>query len=161
MRSTALAKAKEMGQIKNSILKGEGNDTGFLGEEVVKSWLRERGEVSGDNTYEYDFIFNGFRCEVKTKLTTVKPKSSYDCSVANYNPNQKCDYYIFARILGDMQKAWILGFIAKDEFFRNSVFLMKGDLDPSNNYTVKADCYNIKISRLLDIKQLVKLNKDE
>lgn len=154
MKEIALEKSKEMGLIKNSILKSEGNATGFLGEEVVKEWLRNKGEVSGRNTYEYDFLFNSWRCEVKTKLTTVRPQSQYDCSVANYNPNQKCDFYIFVRILDKGDKAWILGYISKEEFFRNSIFLMKGDLDPSNNYTVKADCYNIKISSLLDIKNL-------
>lgn len=154
MKRVALEKSREMGLIKNSILKSEGNETGFLGEEVIKWWLGDKGEVSGRNTYEYDFLFNSKRCEVKTKLTTVVPKSHYDCSVANYNPNQKCDFYIFVRVMSSSDKAWILGYISKDEFFRNSVFLMKGDLDPSNNYTVKADCYNIKISSLLDIKNL-------
>jgi hypothetical protein len=39
----------------------------------------------------------------------------------------------------------------KDEYYKNAVALKKGEIDPSNNFTVKADCYNIKIS---DLQQL-------
>ena len=38
--------------------------------------------------------------------------------------------------------------LGKDEYFKKATFLKKGDVDPSNNYTVRADCYNLKINEL-------------
>ena len=38
--------------------------------------------------------------------------------------------------------------LTKEEYFNKATFLKKGDIDPSNNYTVKADCYNVPISEL-------------
>jgi len=157
MRNIAYSKADEMGKLNNSIKRGLGNEVGFIGEEVVKKWLVDSGALlSGNNTYEYDFIVNGLKCEVKTKLTTVQPKSHYDCSVANFNPNQKCDYYIFARVHEFWEKAWILGFLTPKEYYEQATFLKVGEVDPSNNFTVKADCYNVKINMLHDIRDLIK-----
>jgi hypothetical protein len=36
----------------------------------------------------------------------------------------------------------------KDDYYRDAVALKKGEIDPTNNFTVKADCYNVKISAL-------------
>lgn len=157
-RTIAYAKSDEMGKLNNSILVGKGNEVGFIGEEVVKKYLTEQtsGEIESGNHYDYDFIFQGKKFEVKTKLTTVQPKSSYDCSVANFNPNQKCDYYIFARVHEFWEKGWLLGYMTPKEYYEQAVFMKKGDIDPSNNYTVKADCYNVKILNLRNIKDLIK-----
>ncbi len=158
LREIAYAKADEMGKLNNSILVGKGNETGFIGEEVIKKYLTDNssGVLQEGNHYDYDFLWNGLKCEAKTKLTTVQPKSTYDCSIANFNPNQKCDYYIFARIHEFWERAWILGYMGKEEYFKNAVFMKKGEIDPSNNFTVKADCYNVKISTLRDIRDLTK-----
>ncbi len=157
-RRIAYSKSDEMGKLNNSILVGKGNETGFIGEEVVKKYLKDNSsrELIEGNHYDYDFIFNGLKIEVKTKYTTVQPKSQYDCSIANFNPNQKCDFYIFARVHEFWEKAWILGYMGKDEYFKQSIFMKKGDIDPSNNFTVKADCHNVKISNLHDIRDLIK-----
>lgn len=153
-RRIAYAKADAMGKLNNSILQGKGNETGFIGEEVVKLYLKDSGHIQEGNHYDYDFLYNGQKIEVKTKYTTVQPRGTYDCSIANFNPNQKCDIYVFVRVHEFWEKAWILGWMGKDEYFKNSVFLKKGDIDPSNNFTVKADCHNVKISNLRDIKDL-------
>jgi len=158
IRKIAYEKADEMGKLNNSILKGKGNEVGFIGEEVIKNYIVNTfgGEIEEGNHYDYDFVHGGIRYEVKTKQTTVTPKSSYDCSIANFNPNQKCDVYIFARLHEFWEKAWILGWMEKDEYFKNSVFLKKGEIDTSNNFIVKADCHNVKILNLHDIKNLKK-----
>lgn len=155
MVSEAKEKAEEMGKLNNSIRSGEGNIVGFLGEEIVKSFFN----ITSRNTYNYDILYNDKKYEVKTKETTVVPKDTYDCSVAAYNTKQQCDYYIFVRVLDTLSKGWILGFMEKDEYMKNSIFLKKGDIDLSNNYTVKADCYNMKIYNLKDIKQLINEQK--
>jgi hypothetical protein len=43
---------------------------------------------------------------------------------------------------------WLLGTIKKEEYLDKSEKKTKGDIDPSNNFVFKADCYNLKISDL-------------
>lgn len=138
-------RAKELGKIKNSITNGEGNLAGFIGEQVVSDYYNFRIE----NTYDYDLLDAcGRRIDVKTKRTTVKPKDYYECSIAAYNTSQNCDAYFFVRVSKDMKLAWILGYKMKNAYFKEAKFLKKGQVDPDNNFTVKADCYNIPISKL-------------
>lgn len=139
-------KASELGILNHSILMGKGNFTGFLGEQVALKVLG--GEWC--NTYNYDIILDGKRIDVKTKQTTVKPLPHYECSVAAYNTKQDCDEYAFVRVLKDYTVGWFLGSIPKKEYFEKARFLRKGDIDPSNDFTVRADCYNLSIDSLGD-----------
>jgi len=145
--SRATKKAEEMGKLNNSITSGQGNIAGFVGEEIARQILggTER------NTYDYDLVTaNGLTVDVKTKRTTVAPKDYYECSVAAFNTKQKCDYYAFVRVHNDLKSAWFLGIYPKAKYFEDAAFLRKGDVDPSNNFTVKADCYNLPINRLME-----------
>ena len=36
----------------------------------------------------------------------------------------------------------------KNEYFLQAKYLKKGEVDPSNNYTVRATCYNLTIDKL-------------
>jgi hypothetical protein len=147
----ASKKAKEMGALRGSITNGGGNQVGFLGECLVSSFFK----IPFNNTYEYDFILpNGETIDVKTKTTTVVPRSDYDCSVAAWNKSQACDYYVFTRVKKSLDKGWILGYLPKDTYYKEAVKLKKGEVDPSNNFTVKSDCYNVKINQLFDINNL-------
>ena len=145
----AIAKllSDELGSLNNSITSGEGNLAGFVGEVVV-------AEITGSkhaNTYDYDLVLpTGKTIDVKTKRTNYPPKENYDCSVAAFNTKQKCDYYAFVRVKNDFSKAWILGFYNKKDYFTDAKFYRKGDFDPDNGFTFKADCYNIAISQLED-----------
>jgi len=119
-------KAAEMGRLYNSIIRGAGNIAGFIGESIAQQVLG--GELN--NTYDYDLVLpSGKTVDVKTKQTSVKPLETYECSIAALNTTQECDYYCFVR----------------------SVFMKKGTVDSSNGYTVKSDCYNLKISSLKDM----------
>lgn len=148
MIATAKRKAKQLGTLKNSIMNGEGNLTGFLGEEVVKSFL----EVKSSSTKNYDIKHGGKTYDVKTKLTSKPPLPDYDCSIASYNTVQQCDAYIFVRIEKDLDNiphtGWLLGWIEKEKFFKNAEFWPKGKIDPANGYRVRANCYNLKIKEL-------------
>ena len=142
----ARALAKELGQLKNSITSGEGNLAGFIGEVIVADITG----ASHRNTYDYDLILpSGKSVDVKTKRTNYPPKDNYDCSVAAFNTKQKCDYYAFVRVKNDLSVAWVLGFYEKSLYFKDAKFYKKGDYDPDNKFTFKADCYNIKISNLM------------
>lgn len=144
----ARKKAEEMGELRNSITEGEGNLAGFIGEIICAKWLF--GDIK--NTYDYDIVLkDGTTYDVKTKRCTSPPKNFYECSIAAYNTKQKCDKYIFVRVLyknGKFGSAWILGEKLKHDYFSEAKFLKKGQIDPSNNFTVKADCYNMAIKNL-------------
>lgn len=150
MREKAKEKALEMGVLRNSIMKGERNEVGFLGEEVVLKYLRRKG----CNTKDYDLLFKGKHYDVKTKLRKDDPKPEWDCSIAAYNTVQKCDGYIFVSLVKDQNYAWILGYMPKEEYFSRATYWPKDKYDPSNGYKVRASCYNLKIKDLKDIQEL-------
>lgn len=148
MIARAQFKADEMGELRNSIRRGQGNLAGFLGEEVVLSaW----GGSSSHNTYQHDIEFEGTTFEVKTKDRTVRPRIDYEASVANYNARQKADFYVFTSLLRvglEYKTGFIIGIYSKADYITYSTFLKKGDVDPSNGWVVSADCYNLRYSDL-------------
>ncbi len=145
MIEAARTKAAELGRLRNSILKGKGNIAGFIGEQIALQCLGGTWE----NTYEYDIILpDGKKVDVKTKQTSVKPLPNYECSVSNHNTKQKCDAYAFVRLKNDFTVGWYLGCINKTEYLDKATFMRKGDVDPCNTYTFKADCYNLAIKEL-------------
>ena len=151
MKRKARIKSQDLGILNNSITQGQGNLAGFIGEEMVSSYLNS----NINNTYEYDLIIgNNKKIDVKTKRTTVKPRLNYDCSVAAFNIKQKCDAYIFCRVLNDMSKGWILGYKNKKNYFKEARYMKKNQIDPSNNFKVKADCYNLSIENLDPIEYI-------
>jgi len=138
-------KAAEMGKLHNSIMNGAGNIAGFIGEEIARQVL---GGVL-NNTYDYDLTLDsGKTVDVKTKQTSVKPLETYDCSIAAFNTKQKCDYYCFVRVKNNFTVGWYLGVYDKQQYMEDAVFMKKGDVDSSNGYVVRSDCYNLKISKL-------------
>lgn len=148
VREAARDKAKELGKLRNSIRKGEGNMVGFLGELCCAKIFGF--EIS--NTYDYDLTDQeGKTYDVKSKDTTVVPRGYYDASVAAYNTKQRCDYYMFVRIFRDEQvytKGWVMGCIPKDAYFKRARFLKRGQRVDDNFFRVKADCYNLAYNQL-------------
>tara|TARA_R100000935_G_scaffold28738_1_gene49141 strand:- start:6 stop:482 length:477 start_codon:yes stop_codon:yes gene_type:complete len=145
MIDAARKKSNDMGLLKNSITGGGGNVAGFLGEDCARIILGGKEA----NTYDYDLkLEDGRTVDVKTKRTTVPPKRYYECSVAEFNTRQKCDYYAFVRVHNDLHTAWFLGVYPKDKYYDDATYLRKGEVDPSNNFTVKSNCYNMAISAL-------------
>lgn len=138
-------KAAEMGRLRNSITNGAGNIAGFIGEAIAQQVM---GGVL-TNTYDYDLVLhNGKTVDVKTKLTSVKPLLTYDCSIAGLNTTQECDYYAFVRVKNDLSVGWYLGVYKKQQYMLDSTFMQKGTIDKANGYVVKSDCYNLKINQL-------------
>ena len=146
MITAANDKAIEMGKLNNSILNGAGSIAGFLGEQIALKVLGGQWQ----NTYDYDIVVGDKRIDVKTKQTTVAPLPHYECSIAAFNTKQDCDAYAFVRVLKDLSVGWFLGVSEKDAYFNDATFMKKGDVDPSNNFTVRADCYNLRIDKLGD-----------
>ena len=137
--------ARDMGVLKHSLTEGGGSQAGFLAEIVV---ARHIGAKQA-NTYDYDLVMpDGRTIDVKAKRTGVKPQEHYECSIFAYNTTQACDFYAFCRVLNDMSTVWILGIIKKKDYYARATKRLKGDHDPSNNFTFKADSYNLRISDL-------------
>tara|TARA_Y100000296_G_C5179860_1_gene263068 strand:- start:619 stop:1113 length:495 start_codon:yes stop_codon:yes gene_type:complete len=153
MKKRAWKKSREMGKLHNSIMRGDGNIAGFLGEEVANIVIN--GTIT--NTYDYDIVSKSkVKYDVKTKRCTSKPKDFYECSVAAYNTKQKCDRYAFVRIEYKNKRwgrAWILGWLEHEAYFDQAHKLTRGERDPSNGFLVRADCYNVAISKLNKFKK--------
>jgi len=139
-----------MGALNNSITKGQGNIIGFLGEIIVAQYL----DITLNNTYDYDLIYNDKKIDVKSKKVSSPPRDYYECSVAALNTKQKCDLYVFTRIKNDLSEGWILGCLEKEKYLSTSTFLKKGSIDPDNNWKVSTDCYNLPINKLKNIEEL-------
>jgi hypothetical protein len=155
MKRNAWRKAYKLGSLKNSITSGKGNIVGFLGEEVVNHLIG--GEVV--NTKDYDIIKNQIRIDVKTKQCTSVPQPHYECSVAAFNTQQKCDVYVFVRIEKNKNRwgrAWVLGWMDKEVYFNKAKKLIKGQSSGDNWFKVKANCFNVQISELGNIEDLIR-----
>ena len=141
------------GHLNNSILSGKGTLAGMVGEEMSKSIYTGWEPSAGDALFHYDLLdlLHLGRVEVKTKQCTSEPRPDYNCSVAASNIKQQCDYYLFVRTLMDFSKVWILGFMPKEQFYRDSYFGKRGTIDPASNqnWRFRWDCYNMPISQLI------------
>lgn len=144
----AWAKSRDMGKLKKSITEGDGNIAGFIGEQVAN--LVIGGKI--ENSKDFDIVGpDGLTYDVKTKRCTSEPLPHYECSVAAFNIIQKCDRYAFVRVEhidGKYTRAWYLGSINKVRYFEIARKLYKGQKDGTNWFTVKSDCYNLKIEDL-------------
>jgi len=117
-------------ELKGSITKGKSNIYGALGEIIIYDKYKKDGfNVDNNSTYDYDLIIDNYKIDVKTKRTTVTPKSDYLCSISSFNTKQKCDIYFFVRINENMKDCYLLGYKSKIDFFNKSTFNKKGSLD--------------------------------
>jgi hypothetical protein len=150
--------SEQMGSLNKSITHGEGNVAGFIGELCVHNLIGG----THNPTVNYDIILNDKKYDVKTKRCTSVPLPNYECSIAAYNPNQECDYYIFTRVLSDYSNCWILGYISKKEYLDNARYCKKGEKDEKSSFgwRFKANCYNLEINKLNDINDLLNLQKN-
>jgi len=144
MREKAEAAAKELGSLRNSIEDGDGNFVGLLAEFVFSDVF----DAQRRPTYEYDCVRNGVSIDVKTKKRTVPPKAHYEASIADYNTDQGADVYYFASYNENDGVMSFLGYTPTDMYYEQATFHEEGELDPDNNFTFKADCYNLQYKKM-------------
>mgnify|MGYP003651875206 FL=1 len=140
----AKKKAASVGILQGSITGSLSNVVGAIGEVIVKDYV---GGTDANNK-DFDLLVGNKRVDVKTKRCNTTPSPNYDCSVSAHGTKQDCDSYVFVRILTDHSKAWILGEIPKQTFYTKATRYKVGDVDPSNGFVFKADCYNLAIQEL-------------
>jgi len=148
--ANAQAQANQIPLLNNSIRKGAGTLVGCIGEQGFIHLFP--GSVS-HNTYQHDVMWSGLKIEIKTKDRTVHPKLDYDVSIANSNITQSADIYAFMSVYRNKVtdryiRVHFCGFFPTDQYFEKARFLNKGDYDPSNDYYVQADCWNLSMREL-------------
>lgn len=130
--------------------------TGYLGEQVAIEYF-EIDVTQSRETFDYDLILKGKRIEVKSISCKFKPRDHYLCTVNSHDPNgvhkQGADYYLFIRILNDNTRAWLLGYMACDEFFRKGQFIEKGKNITDDICFEKANATVLPISKLHKLKR--------
>ena len=128
---------------------------GYIGELMVMGFL---GIEQGNDDYNYDIIYQKKRLEVKSISCKFKPHLDYLCTVNSYDLNgvhkQNADYYVFTRIINDMTKGWILGFINCDDFFTKGKFIKKGSTVVPGVKFWKANATVLPINQLINIDSL-------
>jgi len=152
-----IARAQELFDfraLKNSITQGDGNLAGALGEIIACDYY----QAEQKNTYDYDLVMRNHDGEevmvdVKTKRHNqdLTPNPTWSAVVSNYNTHQQCDYYCFVGMGYDLSVAYIFGFMQKDDFYNQSTFCRKGEIDPLGNgeWKFSSDCYRMQIKDLL------------
>jgi len=155
---TMLQEAKDrfdFGELNGSITKGKGNLAGALGEVASIHYLKSKGyNIDDTSTYDYDFIVNGSKIDVKTKRVSIPPQPHYRVAVSAWNTKQRCDYYFFAYSLYDNSKVYLAGYYQKMKFFQESLFKKKGEGDEGENkdFRFSYDCYILENSKTKQFK---------
>ena len=145
MIKEAVVMSRDMGTLKGSLLQGQGNTWGFLGELVAAKAL----SAEHKNTYDYDLITPlGRTIDVKTQRVSSIPRPEFHCNVNEHSIKQNCDYYAFVRVHSDLTTAWYLGKIGKKEFMKRATYREKGSA--TTNFIFKFNCYSITIDQLDD-----------
>lgn len=125
------------------------NKVGFIGQELFKMIFPE-AELVDD--YECDFRYKGRLYEVKTVSCAFMPPPNYLAVVNSPRDGQmrkqKADFYVFFRLKEDNDRAWVVGQISCEEFFKVGKFIKKGDSPAPGINFVKADATVIEIKDL-------------
>ncbi len=149
----ARKRAKNIGSNKRKISPG-GELPGLVCEEI---FLDNFGGTLVDSP-TVDIVHSKIgTIDVKTKRCGSAPKDHYTCTVAAYQIDKAdCEFYAFFRVHNNLDEAWFLGIISRAEFMEKASFLKKGDPDGDTGFTARADCYNILISDLKEISEVMK-----
>ena len=123
LRIDAYAFAKESGTYKKSLTNGERMEHSLICEKVVKDYL----DAVRENTYDYDLKYWDMRIDVKCNSVMTPPKvSTHYCIISGDNMTQACDLYVFCAITTDLSKVWIIGWIRKEIFMKDSLSFESG-----------------------------------
>jgi len=171
MLSIAKKQASKHSDIPNSIMRGGGNLAGYIGEQAVLEHIKDSIPY---NTKDCDVYLNPFSdnpisVDVKTKRRRVYPREEYTCHIAEASLHQNCDMYIFCQVNFkrnpktkwelDTSKAYILGWMTKEDFLKRSIKLKEGQSlkdvgHGDDDKPQRADGNVVLIGDLEDIRKL-------
>lgn len=134
--------------LKNSITKGESQIYGALGEIVVLDYYKQYGVHSEYvGSFDYDIIIANKKVDVKTKKVNNPPQMDHNATIPAVNTFQKTDIYYFVYVLSDMTKAYLIGWLYKEEFFNKAELKRSGEVDRLG-WTFKTDTYVTQLKNL-------------
>lgn len=116
--------------------------------EIIFQRLYPDAERISNTDRQADFVLDDLRVDVKCKKRNFKPLDYYEVSVLDYQKDFDVDFYYFFSYNAKTQVLYQLGYISKEDYFKKAVFMQRGQIDTSNNYEVKEDCWNLKINQL-------------
>ena len=123
MIANAKERSKELQNLHGSITGGLGSLGGCIGEEACKIVIPELEEVYD---FDKDFLYHGYRIDSKTLRCNSRPYENYDVNIFSKHRKQKCDIYVFNRILNTNKTIWIVGFMMKKDFRNQCITRYKG-----------------------------------
>lgn len=127
---------------------------GYIGEEM----FAQAFGLDVSDAFDFDMKLNGNRYEIKTISCKFKPYPNYLCTVNSCVNGgvhrQDADVYVFARVLNDFSKGWILGYMPCEDFFSRGRFVPKGTSPAPGVEFVKADATVIEIWDLFPAHEL-------
>jgi hypothetical protein len=145
---------KELGVLRKSMMKGTRNVTGMLGE-IVTARMLEAQRIRANR--HFDLKFGRLVLDVKSKthgMDVVIP-TQHEATIFAYNTTQRCDAYVFTRINLTTEKAWIVGWMWHDEYFKGARQIKRGDRDPTNGQIAPANAFNRYYAELRPMAELV------
>jgi len=94
--------------------------TGVIGELAVSQALASLGMTySHDDTYDYDFLVNGVKLDVKSSASRFSRVGENNSTLlTSYLKNQDCDAYAFASVSYTENLVYIMGICAKFWFWQ-------------------------------------------
>ena len=141
-----------LGNIKNSVMKGSRNYSGFIGEKVIADLL----DCEHKSTKDYDLVLkDGTTVDCKTYTSKYKPKETYMCNIMEASLHQRCDAYVFTNFNPEQNLVYVCGYIPKKDFFEKADYVKKGDKSPVNGVQYKSNGYNLAIKELYPIEDLL------
>lgn len=144
----------------NLFTAGDKDYTGLLGELIIADYfcqdmgqyLKRRPVRQSD--VGYDIYLRNEHWDIKTLMSVVKPFPGYRYNVAEVQLETRASGFVFCTILKDYSKAFLCGYISKEEFRVKSIFHKKGDLVPKNGFRFPCNAYDIGYEELHDIKDM-------
>lgn len=156
-------RAREMPDMFETVKQGNrlgAKQTGCLGEVIGEEYLKNLGtSYTPVFSTEFDVMVHlpegDKKTEFKTKERTVRPLPEYECSVYDYVKDfQNVDYYMFISLfstdsdssdINRFTRGFIVGSITKQDFDKKAKFWKKGDIDPTNGWSVRRDTWSVFI----------------
>jgi len=94
--------------------------TGNIGELAVAAFMAAY-DIPFDHVdaYDYDFLANGLRIDVKTNANKRLPEPDHRIMMTDYLRNQACDLYVFASVSYELNLVQLMGYCEKAWFWQS------------------------------------------
>ncbi len=129
-------------------LKTDSRKAGILGELAFKE-LYPTAIIS--TVYDYDFIYQGKRVDVKCKLRSAPPDWWQEASVYAYQLRKdRTDIYYFMSTMPQFEWVWICGYIERNELLFNpkSKYWHAGEVDQTNGKIFTQDVLSLSYKHI-------------